>query len=180
MTHKTCSPACAEQYGIEVALKNAEKQKRKEAKDERLHTKERKEALKTTRDLIKEVQTAFNAFIRKRDCYELCISCNTTLLLDGQSLVGGAFDCGHYRSVGSAPHLRFHENNAHGQCKKCNRWGAGRAVDYRLGLITRIGINAVEILEADQIPKHYSREDLYKLRSLYKSKLKALEYQRGN
>ena len=178
MTHKTCSPNCAEQYGREQARLKAEKQKRKEAKDERLHIKERKEALKTPRDLIKEVQTAFNAYIRERDKHELCISCGVSLLGTGEGVVGGAYDCGHYRSVGSAPHLRFVEANAHAQCKKCNRWGAGRAVDYRIGLIKRIGVEAVDAIESDQTPKHYTKDDLYALRAHYKQKLRELKHER--
>ena len=54
---------------------------------------------------------------------------------------------------GSAAHLRFDERNAHAQRKVCNRWGAGRAVDYRIGLVARIGLAAVEALESDNAPK---------------------------
>ena len=89
--------------------------------------------------------------------------------------IGGCFDAGHYRSVGSAPHLRFDERNVHGQRKQCNRYGSGRAVDYRVGLIQRIGLEVVEALEADQQPKHYSIEDLIELRDKYRAKKKAIE-----
>ena len=89
--------------------------------------------------------------------------------------MGGGFDCGHYRSVGSAPHLRFDERNAHGQTKQCNRYGAGRAVDYRIGLIQRIGLEQVESLEADQTPKKYSIEDMKAIKDEYKRKLKELK-----
>ena len=85
------------------------------------------------------------------------------------------FDCGHYRSIGSAPHLRFDERNAHGQRKKCNRWGAGRAVDYRLGLIQRIGLEAVQSLESAQAHAKWTIDDLKAIKARYKAKLKELK-----
>lgn len=139
---------------------------------ERSEVKQRLAALKTIPQLIKEAQTAFNAFIRARDEGKPCICCGQPL---GQGDVGGAYDCGHYRSTGSASHLRFHEDNAHAQRKQCNRYGAGRAVDYRLGLIQRIGLARVEALEADNTPKKWTREELIATRDLYRAKLKELK-----
>ncbi len=168
MTHKTCGPDCAEKYGIEQARKNSEKKKRQEAQEDRL----KRESLKTKSAYIKEAQKAFNAYIRYRDKDKPCICCGMPL---GAQSIGGLFDCGHYRSVGSAPHLRFHEQNAHGQRKQCNRWGAGRAVDYRLGLIERIGLSAVEALESDKGPRLYTAEDLKSIKAHYANKLKKLK-----
>ena len=160
MGQVVCSPKCA------IKVPKVARQK------EKALVTQRKAALKTARDYIKEVQTAFNAYIRERDKHELCICCNQFL---SSGDVGGAYDCGHYRSVGSAPHLRFDERNAHGQRKQCNRWGAGRAVDYRLGLIRRIGLEQVESLESDQTPKKWGKEDLLELKAQYKQKLKDLK-----
>lgn len=141
-------------------------------KKERADTRARKEKLKTRSDYVKEAQREFNRYIRSRDKNQLCICCEKPL---GEAATGGDFDCGHYRSVGSAPHMRFHELNAHGQRKQCNRWGAGRAIDYRKGLIARIGAEAVESLEADQAPRHYSIEDLKAIRDKYRRMAKELE-----
>lgn len=128
--------------------------------------------LKTARDWTKEAQIAFNAFIRERDKGAECIDgCGARM--EGEA-IGGGFDAGHYRSVGSAPHLRFDERNCNGQSKKCNRYGAGRAVDYRRGLINRIGLEAVEALEADQTPRKYSIEELKAIKAHYVAKLKEL------
>jgi hypothetical protein len=161
MGMRVCGPACAAVQG----KLDSEKQERKD-------TRERKQALKTRSDWIKEGQHAFNAYIRARDRDFPCICCGKPLK-GGDT--GGEFDCGHYRSVGSAPHLRFDERNAHGQTKQCNRYGAGRAVDYRKGLIDRIGVALVEALEADNTPRHYTIEDLKQIKATYKAKLKALK-----
>lgn len=160
-----CSPLCA----ANLAAANRERMQRKE-------TRERKEKLKTRRDWINEAQTAVNAFVRFRDKDKPCICCGKPLVDGSGDGVGGSFDAGHYRSTGSAPHLRFDaDRNIHGQRKSCNRYGAGRTVDYRIGLIARIGPQAVEALEADQEPRKHSIDELRALRDLYRWKLKELK-----
>lgn len=169
----TCSIPCAIEWGTrQLAKKQA-----KEAKAERAKDKAKRETLKTRSDWIKETQIAFNRFVRVRDAGRPCISCGTPLTLGG---VGGGFDAGHYRSIGSAPHLRFDERNCHGQCKQCNRYGSGRAVDYRIGLVGRIGLGSVEALEADQTPRKWTVDELKAIRDHYRAKAKALEnYERS-
>lgn len=144
---------CAATLVANSRAKAAQKNKKAELKELRI----RKEAVLTKSDWIKKVQVAFNGFIRARDADKPCISCGVPLVKEA---IGGGFDCGHYRSVGSAPHLRFNDDNAHGQCKKCNRYGSGMAVDYRRGLIERIGLNRVEILESDQCLRKYTIDGL--------------------
>lgn len=160
---KACSPRCAELFVLAVR-----------AKAVRANDKVRKEALKGLREWIADAQAAFNAAIRARDANKFCISCPTHLpTLAGAQ--GGGFDCGHYRSRGSAPHLRFDERNAHGQCKKCNRYGGGMAADYRIGLIARIGLQAVEELECDNAARKFSIEELKGIKAHYKAKLQQLK-----
>lgn len=167
-------PGCIEPWALEQEAKKereAAKKARMAAKVERAETKRRKEAIKTIPELIKEAQREFNAYIRTRDAGQPCICCGRPL---GDGDVGGAFDCGHYRSTGSAPHLRFNERNAHAQRKQCNRWGAGRAVDYRIGLIGRIGVEQVEVLEADNRVHKWTREELTAIRDKYRAKVKEM------
>ena len=158
--------------GPECAIKQAQaKRSKADRVAEVASRKALKDKLKTARDWTKEAQIAFNKFIRERDKNQLCICCNQPLQSGD---IGGQYDCGHYRSVGSAPHLRFDPRNAHAQRKQCNRWGAGRAVDYRLGLIARLGIEAVEALEADQLQRKYGIEELKAIKAHYVAKLKEI------
>lgn len=165
-----CGPQCA----AEVAAKQRKAHAVAKAKEERKAIKAKKEKLKTRSDYIKEAQIEFNRYIRFRDEGKPCICCGQPLDSVG---TGGAFDCGHYRSVGSAPHHRFNENNAAGQRKQCNRYGAGRAVDYRMGLIGRIGLQAVEALESDNEPRKWTIEELKAIKAHYKKKTKDLQCQ---
>ena len=166
--HVACCGSCAHSI---ARAKNEQAEQRKRS-DERKADRAKREKLKTRSDWMKEAQREFNRYIRIRDSGKPCICCGSHL---GDGDVGGAFDCGHYRSVGSAPHLRFDERNAHAQRKQCNRYGSGRAVDYRIGLVTRYGLAFVEGLERDQAPKHYTIEDLKQIRDTYRQKAKELE-----
>lgn len=120
----------------------------------------RKNRLLTRRDYLRRAQIAFNAYIRARDHDKKCISCDADLGAI-PSFIG--FDCGHYRSIGSATNLRFHAHNAFGQCKKCNRYLSGNAVEYRKRLVARIGLDKVERLEMDDYPRRYSTDDLQRI-----------------
>lgn len=158
-----CSVPCAIDYTT------AEK-----AAKERRERQEGLRKLKRKADHIAEAQTAFNAYCRERDKGQQCISCDVHLAsLAG--IHGGGIDCGHYRSRGSAPHLRFDERNAHGQCKKCNRYKSGNVTEYRWRLIARIGLAAVEALEADNEPRRWTVEELIEIKTHYRAKLKALK-----
>lgn len=121
-------------------------------------------------------QKAFNAFVRERDKDQPCICCGREKT-QVNGLRAHGWDAGHYRSRGSAPHLRFHEDNCHRQLVYCNQYKSGNAVDYRLGLIDRIGLERVEALEADQTPRHYTDDDYIAIAALYRAKLKALREQ---
>lgn len=165
---KVCSTPCA----ITHAERTRKRLDAKKAKDDRKITREKKERLKTLSDWIKEVQIVFNKFCRLRDVGFSCISCGAAL---NSELVGGGFDAGHYLSRGAKPHLRFDERNCHGQCKRCNRYLSGNVGMYRVGLIARLGLAAVEGLEADNTPRHYTIEDLKALKAHYQAKIKELE-----
>lgn len=168
-------PDCIDPYAEAEeakAMRKAEKLARAAAKVERAETRRRKEAIKTIPQLIREAQVAFNAWVRARDAAEPCVSCGAPPP-DLSGLHAGR-DAGHYRSTGSASHLRFHPDNCHAQCVKCNQWGAGMAVDYRIRLLLRIGVARVEALESDNTVKKWTREELIGIRDHYRKLLKEM------
>jgi len=166
LLQSVCSPRCASKKV--KADKAAEKQR----------DKERKEKLKTLPELKREAQTVFNRYVRERDTGLPCISC-------GKPDAGGdgfhaGRDAGHFRSVGSAPNLRYDEDNVHAQCVHCNQYLAGNVIAYRLGLIERIGLEAVERLEQDNKPHKWTREELKQIKDTYTAKLKQLQHEKKN
>ena len=162
-----CSPLCAQAFAALASAKKAAKA----AADDRRKTKAQLEALKTLPTLAKECEREMNRYVRLRDWHFGCISCGKPFNADQ---IGGSCDAGHYRSKGSAKHLRFDERNLHGQCKHCNDYLAGNPTGYRRGLIVRIGPDEVEALETDQAPRKYTRQDLRDKRDHYRAKANAL------
>jgi hypothetical protein len=165
---KVCSPLCA----LEVSRQATEKKKAKEAQEDRKKTREKLDAMRTKPQLVKAAQIAFNSYIRARDMGKPCICCGKPLGTEPNS-----FDAGHYRSVGSAPHMRFVEDNVHGQTKYCNNYLASNPVGYRKGLIERIGLTRVEQIEADQTVRKYTKEALQEIARHYKAEAKRLNNQ---
>lgn len=163
-----CSPACA----LADAGTNREKARKSIQQRERREISVRKEKLKSRGDHMRDAQVAFNAYIRARDqaAGHACISSGRPLDWSGNQT-----DAGHYRSTGAAPHLRFDERNCHAQSKQDNRFLSGNAVDYRVGLIARIGLAEVEALEADQSVRKYTIEDLKAITATYRAKTRELK-----
>jgi hypothetical protein len=150
------------------------------AKGRAIKHKSDKKALKDNDRKIRmpAAQKAFNAFIRARDDKLPCISCDKFILAD---MPYGKYDCGHYKTVGGFPELRFEELNASKQCKSCNG-GAGNfskkdtsvSREYRENLIKKIGLDKVEWLEGPHEPKKYTCAELKEIELKYKKKLKEL------
>jgi hypothetical protein len=156
MTHKTCGPDCA----LELAQRERISKQRKESREKR-------EKLKTRSEHLREAQSVFNAYIRERDSDLPCISCGR--YHDGQ------YHAGHYRSVGAAPHLRFSEINVHKQCSACNNHKSGNVLEYRIGLIARIGQERVAEIESDNTIRKWTIADAKSIKAEYREKLKGLK-----
>jgi hypothetical protein len=147
---------CAVQFAHTVKAK-------REAKEHR----ERKAKAKTKAEWMREAQAVFNRWIRHRDQGQPCISCGRHHT--------GQYHAGHYRSTKAAPELRFSESNVHLQCQPCNTHLSGNIVEYRRGLIAKIGIELVEWIEGHHEPKRYTIDDLKAIKSEYTKRLKAVD-----
>ena len=164
-----CGPGCA----LEVVYKAKRKKLEQAKKEYSKETRRRKNKLKTRADYIKDLQVVFNTYIRTRDHDKPCISCGCASVSD--HLTGGSWDCGHYRSVGSTPELRFEPLNAHKQCKKCNRDLSGNIVEYRGKLIDRIGQSSLDWVEGPHKPLKLTIDDAKELIKTYRIKIKELK-----
>lgn len=156
ISHKVCAPEC----GLLLAEMVRKAQERKTDR-------ERKQAMKTRNEWLADAQKAFNAWVRERDAALPCISCGR--------FHTGAYDAGHYRSVGAMEALRFEPLNVHRQCVPCNQHKAGNIIEYRIRLIERIGLAMVEYLERDHSPKKYTIDEAKEIRDIYRAKLRELK-----
>ena len=123
--------------------------------------------VKRKTNLTAKLDKVFSRFIRLRDAmpngYFKCISCGRVLKIDEA-------DCGHFYS---RKHMatRFDEDNAHAECRACNRFSADHLIAYQTNLIKKIGMSRFELLgqkahqtkkwsdfELDLLIKHYKQE----------------------
>lgn len=184
-TQVVCSPACAIEWSKQGKGKQSAEKVVKRLDREK--TASRKAAVVTYGELQKKAQAAIN---RARRLEELqkgsgCISCGRSqaeVQAEDGWKPGGAWDAGHYISVGSHPNLRYEPTNIWLQCKSCNA-GSGKYAKkretvqqaYRANLIARIGIAAVEALEADQTERKYTRDELIQIAQTYRAKAREIE-----
>ena len=139
------------------------------AKEKQWKTKKRKlkQELKTNRDYIKEAQFWVNKYIRLRDKNNGCISCNEPLTKK--------YDAGHFFSAGGHGIIRFHEDNIHGQCVRCNQHEHGNIYNYQKKLIAKIGEERFAKLEKLSVGiKRWEKDELIEIIKKYKKLCKKL------
>ena len=155
---RVCSPICAI---------NLDHERKKEAF--KRETRSMKKAMNDTDRgyQLKKAQDAFNKYIRLRDASEPCISCGRHH--------HGQYHAGHYRSVGSAPELRFEPLNVSKQCQPCNSHLSGNLINYRVALVQKIGIDSVEWIEGPHEAKKYTIDDIKAIKSKYSRMARDLE-----
>ena len=161
-----CSPKCA----IELTNRLNDKKKLKQKQEWNKEKAERKEALKTRSDYLRELQTLVNKFVRLRDINEPCISCGTTK----QDIV---YHAGHFHSIKAYPSIRFDLDNIWKQCgNNCNVHLSGNLLNYREGLIKRIGMKRFNALEERKnVPLKLTIEEIKQQKSFFRAKIKDME-----
>jgi hypothetical protein len=154
---KNCfEPNCVTEWIQETKQKTWQKKKAKLKAD-----------LMTIQDYIKLTQQVFNKFIRLRDAGQNCISCNKKPLKE---------NAGHFYNANNHWNVRFNEHNVNLQCEYCNTYLHGALIEYREGLINKIGITDFLILEAEsKKTRKFSIDELKELIKVYKAKIKNLE-----
>lgn len=150
-----CSPKCAVAFNSKKEVDKRVKEMRKD--------------IQSLSDLRAIARASFQTYIRMRDSKFGCISCPKT---------EAKWDGGHFLKAEIYTGLIFDENNCHKQCSYCNDQLQGNVVEYRKGLVLRIGIEAVNSLElrADNARIYkFSKDELRDLAIVYKQRIKELQ-----
>lgn len=145
-------------------------------KDQNWKKKKRKiqEDLQTLSDLIKLAQIVFNKYIRLRDRNSPCISCGGKLIRNEK--YSSQYDASHYYNANNHYFLRFNEDNVHASCTYCNRNLHGNLIEYRKGLISRIGEERLKYLDDNSRRiRKFTKDELRDLIKIYKEKQKKLK-----
>ncbi len=174
---KSClNPPCLAEW----AKLDREKKQNIKVKAQKTKDKARLQELKPLSKLTSEAQAAVNKYIRLRDSKKPCVSCGCeSVAVDGGYVGAGGWDAGHYRSRGSASHLKFNLLNIHRQCVSCNRFGSGNVVGYRMELINRIGVGRVEDLENNNEQRKFTAEYLNRVKRIFNKRARFYERRLG-
>jgi hypothetical protein len=123
--------------------------------------------LKTVQDIVKAAQMVFNKYIRERDKDELCISCKQ---------IPKKVNAGHFFNANNHWNVRFDEDNVHLQCERCNSFLSGNLLEYRTNLLTKIGAERFNQLEARaRVTRKFTKDELKELIKKYKKKYNELK-----
>lgn len=119
--------------------------------------------IKSYAQRLGEAKKVFQKWIRIRDKDKPCISCGT--------ISSSVWDGGHFKKAELYSGVIFNEYNVNIQCGKCNRFLGGNELNYRTGLIAKIGEQAVlnleHLAEMSRIKK-YTNEELEQIKLKYK------------
>lgn len=120
--------------------------------------------LETVQDIVKAAQMVFNKYIRERDKDELCISCKQ---------IPKKVNAGHFWNANNHWNVRFDEDNVHLQCERCNSFLSGNLLEYRTNLLTKIGAERYNQLEAKaRVTRKFTKDELKEIIKTYKNKIK--------
>lgn len=157
---KNCfEPDCVTAWIQETKEKNWKKKKAKLKMD-----------LMTIQDYIKLAQQVFNKWINLRDKGLPCISCGKP--------INGRVNASHYFNANNHWNVRFNEFNVHSSCITCNQYLSGNLIEYRKGLINKIGEEQLTLLELEaNKTRKFTIEELKEIINTYKKKIKQYEAQ---
>jgi hypothetical protein len=158
--------ACCTDCEIILSKRYVEKLNAARAKMERKELAERKEAIKPLHYFAKRAEKACNAFIRFRDAGDPCISCGT---YDAPE-----WHAGHCYTVAARPDIRYHEDNIHLQCPKCNTYQGGMVGAYKIRVVSKIGQERLDALAYVNPAFKKTREYYQAIEAHYKAKIKQL------
>jgi len=123
--------------------------------------------------LLENVKNICHEYIRLRDKGKPCISCG--------ALWHSTFQAGHFYKAELYSSLKFDEFNIRLQCPRCNLYKEGNESQYRVSLLDKFGPEYLKRLDdlacQERQSSHFKwdREELERLRSYYKSKIKQLK-----
>lgn len=124
--------------------------------------------LMTLSDYLKLTQQVFNKWINLRDKGNPCISCDKPIT--------GRVNASHFWNANNHYNVRFNEDNVHSSCITCNQFLSGNLLEYRTRLISKIGEQRFNILEAEsKETRKFTKDELQQLIKEYKKKIKEIE-----
>ncbi|KAF3997517.1 recombination protein NinG [Glaciimonas immobilis] len=161
---KWCSPECGLALSQRIIAKGVSKQKGIERKDITV----RRNAIKPMAKRLSETQTVINRYVRLRDHFLPCVSCDKPASWNGQ------WHASHYKSTGSNSALRFNLWNIHKSCSVCNNYLSGNIGEYIPELAFRVGKDRLIWLNNHPRSRTYTPEYLDRMKRIFSKKCSRL------
>lgn len=164
---------CIKAFNEELKFKQAKERQKKINQIKRQNQKEKKEWHEKNDSYAKRLGKArkvFQYWVRLRDKDESCISCGNPN--------AELYDGGHYLKAENYSGLIFEPLNCNKQCRKCNYFLDGNELNYREGLIKKIGEEKVLLLENSKDynrVRKYSDEELKAIMAKYSALIKQIK-----
>jgi 5-methylcytosine-specific restriction endonuclease McrA len=163
--------------GLQCAVQRSERKNKekvaigikKERKAQKQALRVRKEALKSNREWLKELQAVVNKYVRLRDSGKPCCSCDKPD--DGSHQRHAS----HYKSAGSNSALRFNLWNIHASCSVCNNHLSGNIGEYTPRLIKKIGQDRYDWLLTQNQPVKYDIEYIKRFKKIFLKRIRMIE-----
>lgn len=178
-----CSAECLVEHEREKRRKAAERKIKQQAKKDRAAVKELNR--KDLRWQHKQTQPIFNRmrvlqeldWFKSRGLEPVCISCGKPNM---------DWCCGHLKTVGAQPNLRYDENNTFLQCNRyCNMGKSGNIEGdkntrgYKRGLVERFGTDEgqriIDYCETHTEAHKWTCDELEEMRAKFSKAIKALK-----
>lgn len=153
MAHVYCSPPCL----FEAKAKADEKKAKADYKA-------RKQAAMPLSKRLAAAEKAVNRYVRARDYFLGCCSCEKGSHWDGQ------WHACHFKSVGSNSRLRYNLWNINKGCNECNVFMAGNLIAYEAHLVRKYGQQRVDWLKCQNGVTKYAPEYLDRLAKVFNKK----------
>jgi len=171
---------CTDDHAAKYAIARAEKARKSKLEADERKKKANAEEFQKIKARVgpkggweKGPQNAVNRFINARDKGKPCISCGCTMIFGVGNLTKGAIaNAGHFRSRGSAPHLKFDTRNINSQCVSCNSWKSSNRAGYEAGIVKRFGQERLDALISDQSTKNYTKDDFKRITRIFNRRTK--------
>lgn len=157
-----CGPQCAQGIAAKKKALEQAKERRSEAKADRV----KREEMKSLSQLANEAQTHVNRYCRYRDIHAGlgCISCGAVFR------TGEKWDGGHMRSRGASPNTRFITWAIRLQCTHCNMHKGGNAAEMYRRMMLLVGQEKLDWLYSQNTPAKFSRDYLIRLKQVFRKR----------
>jgi hypothetical protein len=174
---RAIQPVCSDfKCMVAFANKAAEKAALAREKKAKREHKAKLTSIKPWQKWFNECKSIAQKYVRVRDRFDGCISCDKPPHWHGQ------WHGSHFKPAGNFKAVALNLMNIHKACSECNNYKSGNGVEYNDKLILKIGQAKVDWLKSQTQPHRHSVEYLQRYKKVMGKRLRQMEkrIEKGN